>query len=156
MNNNSAAPLDVAIRELPAVRVAYLAYKPGPDQDSLGREIRQRFECVQSWLETLGYDPYTRLTIGAFAALEDRLLRYECCIEVPEEVEVAPEDIRIKRLPGGRYAVITIARNPEAITESVRRFYEEYALQNNLEVDFRRPTYEIYYADVLEYCVPLS
>ena len=121
----------------------------------MGKEIRTLFERVQTWLQELGHDPYTRLTIGAIASAEEQLLRYECCVELPDEVQSAPEDIRIKKLPGGKYAVVTIAKDPQLIPETVRRFHQEYVPQNELQIDGSRLTYEVYYADVMEYCVPV-
>lgn len=155
MSNNESGSLSVVMRELPAVRVACALYRPEPADENMGRAIRERFERVQAWLEEMGYDPYTRLTIGSIWAVDEQLLRYECCIEVPEEVEDAPEGIRIKNLPGGKYAVVTIAKDAQLILEAVRRFHEEYVPQNGVEVDARRPTYEYYFADVMEYCVPV-
>jgi DNA gyrase inhibitor GyrI len=143
------------MRELPVVRVACAAYKPESGEESLGKAIRARFERVQAWLQEIGYDPYRRLTIGSIMAAEDQLLRYECCIEVPDEVQSAPEGIRIKKLPGGKYAVVTIAKDPQLIPETVHRFHEEYAPQNSIQMDAARPTYEIYFEDVMEYCVPV-
>ncbi len=148
-------PLSVEIRELPAVRVAYAVYKPGPDQENMGKEVRALFERVQSWLQEIGYDPYTRLTIGSIWAADDELLRYECCVELPDEVQTAPEGIRIKELPGGKYAVLTITKDPQLIPHTVRRFHEEYAPRNGVQIDLTRPTYEIYFQDVMEYCVPV-
>jgi hypothetical protein len=40
-------------------------------------------------------------------------------------------------------------------TESVRRFHEAYVPQNALQVDASRFTYEVYYQDMMEYCVPV-
>ena len=121
----------------------------------MGKEIRGLFERVQAWLQEIGYDPYTRLTVGTIASAEDQLLRYECCIEVPDEVLSAPEGIRLKKLAGGKYAVVTIAKDAQVIPESVRRFHEEYVPQNSTQIDLTRLTYEIYYQDVMEYCVPV-
>ena len=154
MSNNEGT-LSVAVRELPVVRVACAAYRPGSGDENMGKEIRALFERVQAWLQEIGYDPYTRLTIGSIASTEEQLLRYECCIEVPDEVQSAPEGIRIKKLHGGKYAVVTIAKDPHLIPATVRRFHQEYAPQNNVQVDAARPTYEIYFEDVMEYCVPV-
>lgn len=121
----------------------------------MGRAIRGLFERVQQWLQEIGYDPYTRWTVGSIWAVEERLLRYDCCIEVPDEVESPPEGIAIKKLPGGKYAVVTIEKDAQVIPETVRRFHEEYALQNNLQVDATRPSYEVYFEGVMEYCAPL-
>ncbi len=155
MSNNEGGSLSVAVRELPVVRVACATYKPESGGDNLGKQIRERFERVQAWLQEIGYDPYTRLTIGTIASADEQLLRYECCIELPEEVQTSPEGIRIKKLAGGKYAVVTIAKDAQVIPETVRRFHEEYVPQNSIQIDSTRLTYEVYYQDVMEYCVPV-
>ena len=147
--------LSVEIRELPILRVACATYKPEASEENMGKGIRTLFERVQAWLQELGYDPYTRLTIGTIASAEEQLLRYECCIELPEQVQTSPEGIRIKKLAGGKYAVVTIAKDAQVIPATVHRFHQEYVPQNNLQLDGSRLIYEIYYADVMEYCVPV-
>ena len=49
----------------------------------------------------------------------------------------------------------TDAVDAEAISESIRRFHEEYVPQNQLKIDAARPTFEYYWADSIEYCAPL-
>jgi DNA gyrase inhibitor GyrI len=155
MNPDPNTPLQVEIRELPAVRVVTLAFMPESQSENHGTEIRSRFERVQEWLKGLGLDPYTRLTIGEIVSIDERLLRYDCCVEIPDEVQICPEGMRIRRLHGGRYAVLTITKEPEVITDSIRRLYEQWVPEHELKIDASRPTYEIYWADTMDYCVPL-
>jgi DNA gyrase inhibitor GyrI len=86
---------------------------------------------------------------------DGRLLRYECCVEVPAQVQSGLDDIGIQELPGGQYAVVTIQKDPAIVGPSIGRFYQEYVPQNRLRIDDLRPSYEIYYESTLEYCVPV-
>ena len=155
MDDTPNPTLQVEIRELPVVRVGCMAYKPSGETSNLGPELRQRFERVQAWVGELGLDPYTRLTIGSIVSADERLLRYECCLEIPDTVETCPEDIRIKKLPGGRFAVMSVDKEPQTVVESIRRFYEQWAPEHDLKIDAARPTYEIYWAETMDYCVPV-
>jgi hypothetical protein len=37
----------------------------------------------------------------------------------------------------------------------IGRFHREYVPHSGLEIDGTRPTYDIYYASTMEYCVPI-
>jgi len=154
MSDAIAAALSVSISELPAVHVAYLDCQVDAEQDNF-RKIRASFQRVQDWVRERGYDPYTRLNIGALHAGEGPPSSYGCCVQVPEDVQSGSEGIGIKELPGGRYAVVRIAKEPAIIGDSIDRFYQEYVPHNNLGIDGTRPIYEIYYVRTMEYCVPI-
>jgi DNA gyrase inhibitor GyrI len=63
--------------------------------------------------------------------------------------------VGIKELPGGRYAVVKIAKDPQIIGDSIGRFCQEYVPKNNIRIDGMRPTYEIYWEDTMDYCAPI-
>jgi len=155
METKPTGELQVEVRYLPSLRVVCLAYKPDKTETNHRPASRQRCEQVQEWVKTQGLDPFKQVTVGDFVSVDERLLRYDCCLEVPEGIETPPKNMRSKWLYGGRYAVVTLPKEPEAITESIGRFYEQYVPANRLRVDAARPTYEFYWADSMEYCVPL-
>jgi DNA gyrase inhibitor GyrI len=155
MRNSAAASLSVSIRELPSVHAACISYTASDEQHDLHNEIGDCFRHVQAWVREHGYDPFATLTIGVPALVGGRLSSYECCIEVPEDVQGGSSGVGVKELPGGRYAVVSIEKDPAIIGDAIGRFYQEYVPQNALKIDGRRPTYEIYYASMMEYCVPL-
>ena len=155
MDNKPMQELQVEIRYLPSLRVVCLAYKPEKADEKPRPEIRQRFEQVQEWVKSQGLDPYRQVTVGEIVAVDERLLRYDCCLEVPENFAKPPKGMRQKWLYGGRYAVVTLSKDPAVIAEGIRRFHEEFVPQNDLKVDASRPTFEYYWADTMEYCVPL-
>jgi DNA gyrase inhibitor GyrI len=155
MRDGLATSLAVSIRELPSVHVAYIDCKVDFAQGDFSNEIHKCFQRVQTWVRELGYDPYKLLTIGAIQVVNSRLAVYECCVQIPEEVQSGSDDVGIRELLGGRYAVVSIKKEPAIIGDSISRFYQEYAPQNNIEIDGTRPTYEIYYENTVEYCVPI-
>jgi AraC family transcriptional regulator len=155
MSDNTNASLSVSIKELESVHVAYTTYKAKGEQGDMHAEIHECFQRVQNWLSGVGLDPLTLLHVGIPILRSGEFLSYECCIEVPAEVHTGLDDIGIKELPGGRYAIVNIEKEPAIIGDSIGRFYQEYVPHNHLVIDGMRPTYEIYYASTMEYCVPI-
>jgi len=51
--------------------------------------------------------------------------------------------------------VVKIAKDPRTIGDSIGRFYRDYVPQNDIRVDGTRPTYEIYWENTMDYCVPI-
>jgi DNA gyrase inhibitor GyrI len=154
MGSKTIDSLSVSIRELRPVHVAYLECKVNAEEGNMHSRIGECFERVQAWVAEHGCSPRT-LTVGVINAVDGHLSSYECCIQVPEQVQSGSEDIGIQELPGGRYAVVSIEKDPRIIGDSIARFHQEYVPQNQLEIDGMRPTYEIYYEKTMEYCVPI-
>jgi len=146
--------LSVSIRDLPSVHVAYIEYKPSAEQGDMHAEIAECFRRVKAWLKERGHDPMT-LTIGAVNMADGRLSSYECCVQVPDQVQSGSGAVAVQDLPGGRYAIVSMEKDPRIIGESIGRFYQEVVPQNDLKIDGLRPTYEIYYERTMEYCVPI-
>jgi AraC family transcriptional regulator len=95
------------------------------------------------------------LNVGVPSVGDGQLLSYGCCVQIPEEVQSGSDGVDIKDLPGGRYAVVKIDKDPQAIGDSIGRFYQDYVPKNNIRVDGMRLTYEIYWEDTMDYCVPI-
>lgn len=155
MGDNLPAPLSVSIRDLPEVHVACIEYRPGPGQSDMHSQIGECFQRVKDWAGPGRYDPAAQLTIGAIHLAGGQLESYDCCIQVAGEVQSGSEGVEIKSLPGGRYAVLQILKDPRIIGELIGRFYQAYLPQNDLQIDGSRPTYEIYFGSTMEYCVPI-
>jgi len=117
-------------------------------------QIGECFQRVQAWVTKQGYSPRT-LTIGVTNMVDGQLSSYDCCVQVPEQVQSGSDGIAIKELPGGRCAVVSIEKDPSIIGDSIGRFYREYVPQNHIEIDGTRLVYEIYYEKTMEYCVPV-
>jgi DNA gyrase inhibitor GyrI len=147
--------LVVSIRDLPAVRVACIDYQASSEQGDFHNEIRACFQRVQSWIRGLGHDPYSLLNVGVPNVHDGQLVSYGCCVQIPEDVQSGSEGVGIKELPGGRYAVVKIAKDPQIIGDSIGRFCQEYVPKNDIRIDGMRPTYEIYWEDTMDYCAPI-
>ena len=107
---------------------------------------------MQAWVRERGYDPFLQLNVGALRSVEGRPSRYDCCVQVPNQVQGSSGDVKPEELPGGRYAVVSIRKDPAIIGDSIRRFYQDTlrAPQNQIEIDSQRPTYEIYFESTME------
>jgi hypothetical protein len=46
-------------------------------------------------------------------------------------------------------------RKEDVMVPFTGRFHREYMPQSGLEIGGTRPTYDIYYASTMEYCVPI-
>ena len=136
------------------MHVAYLACVPGAEQADLFPGVQATFRRVQEWVQGIGLELSTLLHIGTPVLQAGRLVRYECCVEVPAPVQDGLGEAGIQDLPGGRYAVLSMEKDPAVIGPSIGRLYGEYLSQAGLQVDARRPTYEIYFESTMEYCVP--
>ena len=148
--------LQVSIRDLPAVHAACIRCPAQADQSQFSQAVRESFQKLQHWVKGLGHDPYTLLTIGVIHQAGGQLSHYDCCVQVPEGAPAGGGEITFQDLPGGRYAVLTINKDPAVIGPTIGRFYQEYLPQSGLQADARRPTCEIYFEHTMEYCVPLA
>jgi DNA gyrase inhibitor GyrI len=154
--NDQTTDLNVKVRDLPAVHAACLRCPALPDQGQFSQAIRESFLKVQQWVKGLGQDPHASLTIGVIHQAGGQLSHYDCCVQMPEGTPATGDEISIQDLPGGRYAILTITKDPAVIGPTIGRFYREYLPQSGLQVDAARPTYEIYFDHTMEYCVPLK
>ncbi len=142
--------LDVEVRDLPEVRVIHqllLFHSNAGNPDGV---IRPAFKRLRQKVSESGLDPDALLHIGIPEVVEGELVSYECCIEMP-----LPEGEPARLLPGGRYAVLMVEKTPARIGAALRAFRGEYLLAHDWIVDEARPVYEIYFKDVLEYCLPI-
>lgn len=155
MNHSVDTPLSVSIEDMPTVRVAYIECRMSVEQDQFRSEIRECFQRLQVWVRGLGYDPCALLTIGVSKLVGGQLSSYECCVQIPAQVKNGTDGVGIKNVVGGRYAVASIEKDQAIIGDSIRRFYQEYVPHSKVGVDSTRPTYEVYYENTMEYCVPI-
>ncbi len=153
MDQSPRPPLLVEKAVLPDVHVAYIRYTVVSGQSNFA-SINACFGRVRDWLRRRGLQPSAFLTIGA-SRFEGTPPVYDCCVQVPQDIEHGDGEVQIQDLPGGRYAVLSIRKEPAIIGETLRRFYHEYVPQNKLKIDAGRLTYEIYDESAMRYCVPL-
>ena len=156
MSNPAKQAVSVSIRELLGVEVAYTSCRVEQAAGNFSDQIRDGFQAVKDWLIQQGYDISGLKVIGVPQVTEGQLKSYECCVELPEPVQVSTEIIQTKQLPGGQYAVLTLEKDSTSIGDSIGRFFAEYVPEHQLAIDNNRPTYEIYYEHVMDFCVPIS
>ncbi len=119
------------------------------------KRIREAFQVLREWVVRFGLDPQDLLHIG-IPTLQDKLLiQYDCCLEFPLPMLEKSADLALRILPGGEYALLRVEKTHAKICKALQRFYADYIPENHLLLDEERPTYEIYYKDMLEYCVPI-
>jgi DNA gyrase inhibitor GyrI len=148
--------LNVAMRELPPVRVALLEYKAkglaGEYQESIGMLFRE----VEGWLNLRGFNTDKLRRFGVPFTDGPTLQRYWCCIEAPEELTAGEDPVQVRELAGGRYAVLSLMKDATTIGPSIDRFYREYIPANGLTLDETRPSIEVYHPKTMDYCVPVK
>jgi DNA gyrase inhibitor GyrI len=148
--------LDVAVRDLPAVRVVVLEYRArgfaGTYQESIGELFRE----LEGWLKVHGIYTHGLRRIGVPFADGDQLQRYWCCIEAPAGGVAEDGEVTVRELAAGRYAVLTLTKDANTIGANIGRFYRSYVPAHQLTLDATRPPYEVYHPNTMEYCVPLQ
>jgi len=120
------------------------------------KRIRQTFQQLREWIVCCGLEPRNLLHIGVPVLEDKQLIMYDCCIEFPFPVLEEHRDITLRVLPGGEYALLRVEKTPARIAKAIQLFYSDYVPRNALILDEERPTYEIYYEDTMEYCVPIQ
>lgn len=119
------------------------------------KKIRQAFQALREWTVRFGLDPKQLLHIGIPTVDDKQLVMYECCMEFHLPMLEDNTEIQLKILPGGNYAVLRVEKIQAKFGKAIQRFHADYIPDNDLVIDNLRPTYEIYYEDTLEYCVPI-
>jgi len=148
--------LSVSVRDLAPLRAACLDCRATQGSD-FSQSIGAGFQYVEAWLLARGHDPREELLlfVGAFSAAGAPPSLYTCCIQTPDGMAGDSVGVEIRDLPGGRYAVLSMVKDPAVIGPSIGRFYQEFVPQHDLAIDGERPTYEIYFESTMEYCVPI-
>ena len=155
MNNPTGQALSVRIRDLLPVEVAYTRCHVLQAAGNFSGEIQDGFQLVKDWAAQNGFDLSLLKVLGIPQVSNGQLTSYECCIELPEPVDVNDSEIQTKQLTGGKYAVLTLEKDSATIGETIGRFFAEYVPEHDLVVDNDRPGYEIYYEHIMEFCVPI-
>ena len=156
MSNQAGQALSVSIRDLLPIEVAYTGCRVEQATGNFSDQIRDGFQAVKDWLMQQGYDISGLKVIGVPQVMDGQLKSYDCCVEVSEPVQVNMETIRTKQLPGGQYAVLTLEKDSASIGDSIGRFFAEYVPENQIVIDNDRPSYEIYYEHLMDFCVPIN
>jgi DNA gyrase inhibitor GyrI len=146
----------VQIRDLPPHEVVCLTCQVDQATGQFSSQISDGFGQIKQWAAHHGIPVAECLFIGIPHVVERQLIAYDCCVQIPDSTVPPPEGWDAKPLPGGRYAVLTLDKDPATLGERIGRFFAEYVPQHQLRIDAARPGYEIYYAQTMDYCVPIQ
>ena len=155
MSNQTVQALAVSIRDLLPVEVAYTRCRLEQSAGNFSDQIRDGFQVVKDWAAQKGFDTSLLKVVGIPQVSNGQLTSYDCCIELPEPVEVSEEGIQSKQLTGGKYTILTLEKDSATIGETIGRFFREYVPEHELVIDNNRPNYEIYYENLMDFCVPI-
>jgi DNA gyrase inhibitor GyrI len=149
----SIAPLSllVDVRELQNLCVIHSYCLFRSEIGNPDKVIRPAFRELRQRVSDFCLDPDTLLHVGVPEIVDGHLISYDCCVEFP-----LPDDrCEVKILPGGRYAVLTVLKNSRKIVQAIRSFRGDYLPDHGFILDEERPTYEYYFTDTLEFCLPI-
>ena len=151
MRKKSPSFLDVEMRALPDLQVIHHFILIHSDPGNPDKIIRPAFRALRERVMEFGLDPDSLLHVGVPELADGHLVSYDCCIEFP-----LPERLdQVKNLPGGRYIVLSVEKKPSKIGPAIRSFRGDYIAEHGLIPDEDRPTYEIYFKEFMEYCIPI-
>ena len=156
MTTSAQPSLRVHIQELPAREVVCLTRQLEQASGQFSTHIGEGFEHVKRWIEQQGQAVAERLVIGIPHVVERQLIGYDCCVEFAHITTPLPHGWQTKQLLGGRYAVLSLEKDSATIGERIGQFFAEYVPQHQLILDATRPSYEVYYAQTMDYCVPIE
>lgn len=148
--------LRVHIQELPTREVVCLTCQLDQASGQFSTQIGEGFEQIKRWVEQHNEAVADRLIIGIPHVVERQLIGYDCCVESAHIATPLPQGWQTKHRPGGRYAVLSLAKDSATIGERIGQFFAEYVPQHQLILDPTRPNYEVYYAHTMDYCIPIG
>lgn len=147
--------LHVGIINLPSIQVAHkLCIFPASPNKPF-KKINEAFLSLREWVVNFGLDPDALLHIGIPSLDGKVLVTYSCCLEFPLPIDEGGNGVDVKSLQGGLYAILRVEKKPSKISKAIRQFHGDYIPENQIIIDETRQIYEIYYADTMEYCVPV-
>jgi DNA gyrase inhibitor GyrI len=156
MTTEAHSSLRVHIQELPARTLVGLTCQLDQASGQFSTQIAEGFEQIKRWLEQHDQAVIDRLIIGIPHVVERQLIGYDCCVEPAHIASPLPPGWKTKQLPPGRYAVLTLEKDSATIGERIGQFFAEYVPQHQLILDETRPIYEAYYAQTMDYCIPIE
>ena len=156
MTTEAQPSLQVHIQELPAHEVVCLTCQLDQTTGQFSTQIGEGFGQVKRWLEQHNQAVADRLVIGIPHVVGQQLVGYDCCVELPHIATPLPPGWQTKHLPEGRYAVLSLEKDSATIGERIGQFFAEYVPQHQLILDATRPSYEVYYAQTMDYCIPIE
>jgi DNA gyrase inhibitor GyrI len=155
MTQEASPVLRVYLRELPRYNVGYVTRQVDEAAGHFSSSIGAGFQLIKQWAVAQHVALTEHLLIGIPHVAGRKLIAYDCCIQLAPDTPALPPDWRVKQLPAGRYAVLTLDKDSATIGAQIGQFFAEYVPQHQLQVDATRSSYEVYYTQTMDYCVPI-
>ena len=158
--------MEVKIQELPEMNVAHIHYVGNYVGNS--KLFEKFFNQLGGWAGPKGLFGSDTVFLSAYYDDPEKVdpdkLRLDVCMTVPEGTS-GEEDIEVKKMPGGKYAVAQFEmKGPEDYKNAWNKVYKEWLPQSG-ETPDERPYYEIYRSDpkqdpegkhLVDICIPLK
>lgn len=157
--------MDVAIKILPALRVAYLRHTGPYGEGQIGATWdRLNVLCAQ-----YGWNPPRRVMLGISLdnpqCTPPEACRYDACVAIDAASEVTGE-LGVQAVPGGLYACAAFQGRGEAVGAVFGYLGGEWLAHSGHVWDDTRPCFELYPAEgpcmlapglfVCEVCIPIA
>lgn len=161
---NGESPMQVHIRQLPAVRLAYLRHV-GPYGES---GIPMAWHRFAGWCESAGLTEPRRPMYGIghdnpYITAPERC-RYDCCVAVDDTFQPQAE-IGVQTLPGGRYACADFTGTSADVFAAWQSLFRDWLPDSGHQLD-DRPVFEFYPTDfainpetgvfTCQFCLPVK
>ena len=134
--------MNVAVRELPRYRVAYMRYVGSYGPHGIP-ELWKRF---REWLGTRGLLGLGSIRLGIGhddpEVTAPEKCRYDACVVVPESF-AADKWVNVIEVPGGKYAVAEFIGTADKIREAWEALYRSWLPGSGYQPD-DRPCLEVY------------
>jgi AraC family transcriptional regulator len=103
--------MQVEVAERPPMRIAYLTHV-GPHTS-----VRPTFERLYAWASPRGLTGPHAVGVAVYLDDTGNTARTECAVSVADDV-VAEDEVKVRTLAGGRYAVIRLSGTYARLSES--------------------------------------
>ncbi|MCM1566666.1 MAG: DNA gyrase inhibitor [Dehalobacter sp. 4CP] len=146
------------LQEMPANRIAYMR-RVGP----YGVQNYTLMEKFKVWVKANGLFTKSAIILGISRdnpeTTPSESCRYDVCIVVADDYTITDAGVNEAKLPGGRYAVFTVAHTAEAVQEAWSEIFSELSAKGQ-QPDVSRPILERYIPAMIdnhlcEICVPI-
>jgi DNA gyrase inhibitor GyrI len=154
MNESEDEFLRVSVRDLPFVTVIFTHWSMDIPSGAFDEYISRGFRTTKDLAVRFGHDPSTHKVIGVPHVVDGQLRGYDCCAEIPAGTGTSG-DAQTMTIAGGRYAVLTLDKDPATIGGFIERFFSSYVPRHNLSMDRSRVGYEVYSGRIMELCTPV-
>ena len=121
-------------------------------ESSSGLGIRALAKAIEDQgMQVVGGFTYVDVTMVA-----NQAARASAFVVSIDDEEIGEDGaVQVRDLDGGRYAVLSLAKDATATDDAIDRFYADYAPAHGLLPDETRPSIEVYHRATIDYCVPV-